>query len=253
MNTVNDMCLVCARRGRTEGHHAAGRGHVDALIIGVCLDCHRYLTRRQNEVGLLPYRVETTADDTERAAVVGVILVLERLSVVHAMTHNIADRLVGRAVSQTFDVLAPADRPGRWGPDPIGAALRPAPRTRRRNTTSHDDQTAIVVALVELVGELIHRFDPDPESARRVADLVTRTPQLVATWDAAMSDPDFAERATGLVARIVELINRLGRDLITTDNLAALAAEYGPVVEAAFAEWMATLDALFAFAEGSEP
>jgi hypothetical protein len=165
------------------------------------------------------------------------------------MTLNIDDRLMGRAVSQTFDALAPAERPGRWGPDPIGAALRIERPGRRRRTTSREDQAAIGVALIELVGEFIERFDPDPAMVVRVADVVAQTPQLVAVWATAMSDDALGERTTALVGRIVALLNQLARDLITTDDLRHVVEANSVAVEAAFEEWMMVIGEIRAVSE----
>jgi hypothetical protein len=235
MRTGARRCRVCARPRPVERHHVAGRGHLDALLIDVCRPCHDWLTGRQRDVGLLPYSATSTSpDDVTRAAAVGLVLVLEVLGYVHRRALHLDDRLMGRAVSQGLDLLAPPDRPGRWGPDSIGAALRPALPMPKPSPVSVDSQTEIGLAVVELVGGFVERFDPDPTMAERVGQLVAHVPQLVAAWEAAMADPALAERTQRLAVGIVDLLERAAHDIIASTDLGRLVEVYIPEFDATF-------------------
>jgi hypothetical protein len=168
------------------------------------------------------------------------------------MTLRFDGRLVGRAISQTLDLLAPADRPGRWGPDPIGSALRRQPRAPTRSSCPAERQAMIGIAVAGLVGEFVERFGPDPSAIERVNAFLVKVAELVAVWETAMRDPVLGERVATLMVGLVDLVNRLAADLISSDDLPALVAAYSAVMEAAFSDWMAVVDEMLALDERGE-
>jgi hypothetical protein len=230
----------------------AGRGHLDGLLLDLCLGCHKYLTGRQYDVGILPYEGPTSLDDRVRAGAVGILLVLGLLDQVHPMTLSLDDRLMARAVPQALDLLAPADRMARWGPDPIGAALRPTRRPPPPAELSMEAQADVGVAVTRLVGEFIDRFDPDPTMVARVRDVVAQAPRLVADWEAAMTDPDLAGQVQHWLGRLVELLQHAARDIVAGLDLRQLVEAHLADLEVAFEEWMVLVSEIQAHTPGAE-
>jgi hypothetical protein len=116
------ICLTCGHVDDLEAHHVAGRRNQATLTVPVCTDCHRILSAWQLSAGIeLGENAGRYQGDATRALVVGVAHLLRLFAQRHTERSWLEPALVthaARAASLLLDTLAPADRPGRWLPDP---------------------------------------------------------------------------------------------------------------------------------------
>jgi hypothetical protein len=115
------ICAICGYSADIENHHSAGKANFSELTVPTCISCHRELHKRLTACGVeLHAGAPRTPADRLRALVVG----FSELHRLHLERHpnpmfpaQVAG-LLGRVLSREMDRLEPADRPGRWLPDP---------------------------------------------------------------------------------------------------------------------------------------
>ncbi len=127
---MNGCCLTCGLFADLEAHHIAGRGNSD-LVVPVCVECHRILSNWQLSAGIeLEHDAPRTEADRTRALVVGTVHLLQLFAQRHRNRSWISDELwiyTARVSSRILDACAPADRPGRWLPDPTVPPVEATP------------------------------------------------------------------------------------------------------------------------------
>lgn len=196
----NTVCITCGWvTGDIEQHHVAGRRNYPTFTVPVCADCHLILTKWQRAHGVgLREDVPVTEVDRVRALAVGVFDLFRLLGQRHpqqVLLSRSLTQLSGRAMSRLFDQFAPADRPGRWMPDPTQPPVEVMPVAFQPETEAD---------LVVLFARLTLQF----------ADLFGRPEGLpYAAFERLVEQPDLAVRAwqelTADQARSAELVEEL--------------------------------------------
>jgi hypothetical protein len=168
---MTDWCLTCGQFAELEAHHVAGRHNHRALTVALCPDCHRVLSGWQLASGVeLDVAAERTELDATRALVVGAMQLLQLFAQRHAECSWLPAELLthsGRAASRMLDGCGPADRPGRWLPDPTVPPCEATPvgwpkaaELARTSQFAH-----LVLALAQILGE------PPPIPAEQLTDI----------------------------------------------------------------------------------
>jgi hypothetical protein len=132
---AEDRCVTCAQPGPTEQHHLAARSNDRALIVPLCVPCHRTITDWQWRLGVL--RRETLEQRDHHGAPERAWALVEGFVILALTSANdegsdgalALGRAAGSMMSMVVDVL---ETEQRWGPKPARrrgtAAPRPAPR-----------------------------------------------------------------------------------------------------------------------------
>ena len=168
---MTDWCLTCGQFAELEAHHVAGRHNHPTLTVALCPECHRVLSAWQLASGVqLDAAAERTELDATRALVVGVMQLLQLFAQRHAECSWIPAELLthsGRAASRMLDGCGPADRPGRWLPDPTvpPCEATPVDWPEAAELARSSQFAALVIELAQILGE------PPPIPAEQLTDI----------------------------------------------------------------------------------
>ncbi len=201
---MDGCCLTCGQFDDLEAHHVAGR-HNHALIVAVCVDCHRILSRWQLAAGMELEAGAARSDlDRTRALVVGAVHLLQLFGQRHRERSWVSAELsihTARAVSRLLDSCGPADRPGRWLPDPTvpPAEATPVGWSAAAELDRTTEFAHLTLALARILGDVPPltievltdlATDTPGTSLRSRSSPRTRTPPLTSSaWSAATSTP----------------------------------------------------------------
>jgi hypothetical protein len=187
-------CLTCGHRAELEAHHVAGR-HNHPIVVLVCVDCHRILSRCQLAAGIeLRADAPRTDVDRLRALLVGAVQLLQLFGQRHPDHIRLPSplaTLTGRAGSRLLDALADPTRPGRWLPDPTVPPTEVTPlrwplATEVERAT---DLAGLMLILLDVFGEPASRLRSwvaevaaDPPNGRPGSTPAPRTAPQPTGW-----------------------------------------------------------------------
>jgi hypothetical protein len=180
------VCLTCGQEASLELHHVAGRHNVADLVVAVCGACHLVLTNWQHAAGIeLGEHVPRHPSDMHRALCVGVthlFQLVEQRSLAPTAPDELW-RLAARAMSRVLDLDAPADRAGRWLPDPTVDPHRAEPIVidAERAKVQQHESLYLIRDLLRLLGDTPPLT---PEVMEQILADPTSMPDRLATVDA---------------------------------------------------------------------
>ncbi len=250
---MDGLCLTCGVWADLEAHHVAGR-HNSPLVVPVCVDCHRILTRWQYAAGIeLEHDAPRTDIDRTRALVVGAAHLLQLFAQRHR-DHSWVSRAVDShhpGQLRLLDACAPADRPGRWLPDPTvtpteatPAAWREAAELQRTTEFAH-----LVLVLARVLG------DAPPLTLDVLAGIAADPQPVIEAFSRSAADEQGTAQILQLVEDYLLTSARMVRQLLTLDLNDPNAIDAALLKEAA--TWFSTgqrlLQQLLAVALGSAP
>ena len=220
---MNGCCLTCGQFDGLEGHHVAGR-HNHELVVAVCVDCHRILSRWQLAAGMeLQKEAARSELDGTRALVVGSVHLLQLFAQRHRDRSWVSAELwthTARAVSRLFDSCGPADRQGRWLPDPTVPPVEAAPVgwSEPAEVECTREFGHFVVALARILG------DVPPLSVDVLTDIATDAPRYVTAFARPAGDGQATAEILRLVQAHLEASTDLVRHLLTLEDLSRVDA-----------------------------
>lgn len=226
------ICLTCGRDSDDiEQHHVAGRRNHPTLTVPVGQPCHLLLTGWQRGHGV-DLRDDTPRSEVDelRALLVGVLDLLrltaqrhpDPLGVSGLLTGHpqrlgvsgLLAGLTGRAFSRLLDVAEPADRAGRWLPDPTEPP-RQAPPVGWLADTEHDVtvlQATLAADLLDLAGGLPHI----PSAAFR--HIAAHPHHFDHAWQDLMTDPRTATEVLKIIEGLLAHSLQIVRYLLAVDH-----------------------------------
>jgi hypothetical protein len=232
------ICLTCGHNGELEAHHVAGRRN-HPFTVDVCVDCHRLLSDKQRAAGIeLRAAVEGVPLDSSRALLVGAMHLVQLFAERHAGMAWFPDWLAvrtARAISKLLDMCQPADRPGRWLPDPT---VVPAVAAPMQWPASHEvdwiaEMARLAQALTGIIGGI------PPLAVATVAAIVRDPAGWKAEFDHALQDQQFATALVGLGSQYIDISNVLMATLFQLED------DFNDDLVCAVAAWKDTIRALF--------
>ena len=207
---MTDWCLTCGQFAELEAHHVAGRNNHRALTVALCPECHRVLSGWQLASGVeLDAAAERTELDATRALVVGAMQLLQLFAQRHAECSWLpADLLThsGRAASRMLDGCGPADRPGRWLPDPTVPPCEATPVgwPEAAELARTSQFAALVIELAQILGE------PPPIPAEQLTDIAADPRKFAEAFRGLQAD----ESATEQLLQLLDSYLAMGRRTI---------------------------------------
>ncbi len=215
---MDGCCLTCGQFDDLEAHHVAGR-HNHELIVAVCVDCHRILSRWQLAAGMeLEDGAARSEPDRTRALLVGAVHLLQLVGQRHRERSWVSAELsihTARAVSRLLDSCGPADRPGRWLPDPTVPPAEATPVSW--SAAAELDRTAefahLTLALARILG------DVPPLTIAVLTDMATDSPRYVAAFAQLAEDEDATAHILRLVSGYLDSSTELVRKVLTLGDL----------------------------------
>jgi hypothetical protein len=212
------ICLNCGPRTDIEAHHIGGqRNH--PLTVDVCVDCHRILSIWQRAAGIeLRDAVEGTELDATRALLVGAMHLVQLYAQRHAESAWFPNWLAihtTRAVSKLLDQIQPADRPGRWLPNPTVLPVQAVPVAWQ--DVNEAEQIAEIAhlggALSKIIGEI-------PQLPVATLNQIAEHPgQWRDAFEHAMQNQTYADALIDLVEQYIELSKSMIINLLQVDDL----------------------------------
>jgi hypothetical protein len=156
--------------------------------------------------------------DSSRALLVGAMHLLQLFAQRHAGTAWFPDWLAtrtGRVISKLLDMCQPADRLGRWLPDPtvLPAVAAPAPCPSSSEVEWIGEMARLAQALTEIIGGI------PPLAAVAVTAIAKDPAGWKALVDEAAQDQTYAEAVLGLVSQYSDIANVLMAKLFQLDDL----------------------------------
>jgi hypothetical protein len=212
------ICLNCGPHADIEAHHVGGRRN-HPLTVDVCVDCHRILSIRQRAAGIeLRDAVEGTELDATRALLVGAMHLVQLFAQRRAESAWFPNWLAihtTRAVSKLLDQIQPADRPGRWLPDPTVLPVTAAPVARQE--VNEAEQIAEIAHLGGALSKIIGEIPQLPiATLNQIAEHPGRWNEGVKQ---ALKDQTCADTLLGLVEQYIELSKSMIINLLQVDDL----------------------------------
>lgn len=232
---MSDVCLTCGLIGDLEAHHVAGRHNHATLTVAVCLDCHSILSTWQRSAGIeLDAAAHHGELDATRALVVGAVHLVLLYAQRHANESWFPAPLAvlsARAMSKMLDSMGPADRLGRWLPDPTvpPTEATPAHWPSRTDTDRIVEMAHLARALSEILGEVA------PLPIATLTDIAAHPHRFDAAIGRATQEQTIASTLVELVSRYLELTAGIVKALLASDA----AAIGGSGVLAQFDAWFA--------------
>ncbi len=210
------ICLTCGHPDHIEQHHVAGHVNYPSLTVPVCTPCHTVLTAWQRAHGVNLDRQHTPHEtDRLRALIVGTLDVLRLLRQHHPSEPGPELLLLGgRAFSRLLDLLAPADRPGRWLPDPSQP-----PREEPPTWWVEEAELDLLVLVATLAADFLDAVGGLPEVPTEALRHVAVNPAgFDAGWrdQLAVEDPSARQLLLDL-AGYLQRTHRVVRWLLTVD------------------------------------
>lgn len=212
-----DVCLTCGLIGDLEAHHVAGRHNHATLTVAVCLDCHSILSTWQRSAGIeLDAAAHHGELDATRALVVGAVHLVLLYAQRHANESWFPASLAvhsARAMSKMLDSMGPADRLGRWLPDPTVPPTEATPvRWPARTETDRVVEMAhLAHALSGILGEVA------PLPIATLTDIAAYPNRFNDAFGRAAQDQEFASTLLQLVSRYLDLSAGIVKALLATD------------------------------------
>jgi hypothetical protein len=146
-------CIVCARAGRVELHHLAGRACQPWLVAPVCVPCHRFLHARLAAAGINLKTLTPSPTARSWAVLRGTS---DTIAVAFSVRGQPAPAATLAGWAHGVGRLLVRIEPGIAVMRPAIALGITAPRTRRLITAERGHQAGL---LVELAGRACHALD----------------------------------------------------------------------------------------------
>ncbi len=251
---MDGLCLTCGVSADLEAHHVAGRQN-SPLVVPVCVDCHRILSNWQLSAGIeLAHDAPRTDLDRTRALVVGAAHLLQLFAQRHRDHSWVSAELwihTIRASSRLLDACAPADRPGRWLPDPtvLPTEATPAAWCEAAELQRTAEFAHLVLALARALG------DTPPLTIGVLAGIAADPQPVIEAFSRSATDAHGTQQILQLVEDYLLTSARMVRQLLTLDLNDPDAIDPAVLEEAA--AWFSTgqrlLQQLLAVALGAAP
>ena len=168
------VCACCSYVGDVERHHVGGAANFPRLTVDVCVSCHGELSKRQDAHGVGRERDVARSDVDRHRGLVVDLGEVHRLHLQHHPQEGLPSEIVlllARVLSRALDSCEPADRPGRWLPDPT-IGIDDVPPSEQRPGGDVDMFCLLVQLSVDVVDSLEHspaHDKPDVVALRAIA------------------------------------------------------------------------------------